>query len=172
MKMKQEDEIDGELALALRRLAQASEAPPIDPAREAALLAAFDAASTRAVRVRRPYWGQAGLAAAATLLIVFGLAPIRTGRHGFPSDGDSASHKPLPSTARGVRFDVAPSEFVMVPGAAALPALESGSLVRMDVPVSLLPSLGVTPPPTTATAVKADLIIGQDGLTRAVRLVN
>jgi hypothetical protein len=50
--------------------------------------------------------------------------------------------------------------------------MESGSLVRMDLPVSVLPSLGVTPPTGGATTVKADLVIGQDGLTRAVRLVN
>jgi hypothetical protein len=42
----------------------------------------------------------------------------------------------------------------------------------MDVPVSMLPSLGVTPPATGRATVTADLVIGQDGLTRAVRLVN
>jgi hypothetical protein len=62
---------------------------------------------------------------------------------------------------------------VMVPGAAGLPAMESGSLVRMDVPVSMLPALGLTPPQANrTTSVKADLIVGQDGLTRAARLVN
>ena len=81
-------------------------------------------------------------------------------------------HKPLPSSSRGVRPDASQGDFVMVPGAAALPPLESGALVRMDVPVSMLPSLGLMPPPTTAAKVTADLIVGQDGLTRAVRLVN
>ena len=38
--------------------------------------------------------------------------------------------------------------------------------------VSMLPSLGVTPPPGAVARVKADVIVGQDGLTRAVRLVN
>jgi hypothetical protein len=42
----------------------------------------------------------------------------------------------------------------------------------MDLPVSLLPSLGVMMPTGRVTVVKADLIVGQDGLTRAVRLVN
>lgn len=50
--------------------------------------------------------------------------------------------------------------------------MESGTLVRLDLPVSVLPSLGVTPPATGHATVKADLVIGQDGLTRAVRLVN
>jgi hypothetical protein len=50
--------------------------------------------------------------------------------------------------------------------------MESGSLVRMNVPVSMLPSLGVMPPSGRATSVRADLIVGQDGVARAIRLVN
>jgi hypothetical protein len=64
------------------------------------------------------------------------------------------------------------TDFVIVPGAASLPPMESGTLVRLDLPLSVLPSLGVIPPATGHTTVKADLVIGQDGLTRAVRLVN
>jgi len=81
---------------------------------------------------------------------------------------------PLVSDPRGVQpAPQPPSEFVIVPGAAGLPAMESGSLVRMDVPVSMLPSLGLRPPQTSsATSVQADVIVGQDGLTRAARLVN
>jgi hypothetical protein len=161
------EELD--LALALRRLAAESEPPPIDPRREAALMAAFDAAV--GARVRRPYWGMAGLAAAAAVLIAIGLVPGRAGRHGHPSR-DSATHTPLLSSSRGVQPEAQTGEFVMVPGAAALPPLESGALVRMDVPVSMLPSLGLTPPAGSKSAVKADLIVGQDGLTRAVRLVD
>jgi hypothetical protein len=151
---------DLDLALALRRLADASEPPPIDPRREADLMAAFDAAARSAPPIRRPYWGMAGLAAAAALLIAVGLAPDRAGRHGSSS----------PPFVRGVQTE--PSEFVIVPGAAALPPMESGSLIRVDVPVAMLPSLGLTPPAAPVAAVKADLIVGQDGLTRAVRLVN
>jgi len=44
--------------------------------------------------------------------------------------------------------------------------------VRTDLPVSVLPTLGVVPPAAGRTTVRADLVIGQDGLTRAVRLVN
>ena len=42
----------------------------------------------------------------------------------------------------------------------------------MDVPVSMLPSLGLAPPANPVAAVRADVIVGQDGLTRAVRLVD
>ena len=83
-------------------------------------------------------------------------------------------HKPLPSSSfRGVQLEPQPpNEFVMIPGAAALPPMESGSLVRMEVPVTLLPSLGVTPPGNPVRQVRADVIVGQDGLPRAVRLVD
>jgi hypothetical protein len=63
-------------------------------------------------------------------------------------------------------------EFVPWPGARDLPPLESGELLRVDLPVSMLPALGMVPPATRGTAVKADVIVGQDGLARAVRLVS
>lgn len=178
--MRQDNDIEAiddlDLALALRRLADSVDVPPIDPAREDALLAAFDAAAAHraAPRPRRSiYWGMAGLATAAALLIAVGLAPVRAGRHGAPLGGNSVSQKPLSSSLRGVPLEpILPNEFVIVPGAAALPPMESGELVRMDVPVSLLPALGVVPPATSAERVKADLIVGQDGLPRAVRLVD
>lgn len=143
---------DPDLALALRRLDDAVVVPAVDPARQAALMAAFDAAQHRHLVVpgRRQYWFMAGLATAAAILMAFSSMFHHAG--------------PLPQP---------PNEFVMVPGAATLPAMESGSLVRMDVPVAELPSLGLTPPPSNRTAsVRADLIVAQDGLPRAVRLVN
>jgi hypothetical protein len=169
-------DIDLDLALALRRLADTAVVPPIDSAREAALLAAFDASqaqSRQAPRRGRQYWGMAGLAAAAAVLIAFGLSPAQIGRHGFSSDRDRLTHGPSASSVRGVpSVPQSPNEFVAVPGAAMLPRMESGSLVRMNVPVSMLPSLGVMLPAGRATSVKADLIVGQDGVARAIRLVN
>jgi hypothetical protein len=170
-----ERDIDLDLALAMRRLADSAVVPPIDQAREAALLVAFDAARAQPRNTRsrgRQYWGMAGLAAAAAVLIAIGLSPAQTGRHGLSSDRDGLTHTPLASSVRDVHSDLQPpNEFVAVPGAAMLPRMESGSLVRMNVPVSMLPSLGVMPPSGGATAVKADLIVGQDGLPRAVRLL-
>jgi len=167
---------DLDLALALRRLDDAVEVPPIDPDREAALMAAFDAAMARVAPPRsgrRIYWAMAGFATAAALLMAIGLAPVWAGRHGTPPGGNTGLHKPLSSSPRGVPPEAQPpSDFVMVPGAAALPPMESGELVRMFVPVSMLPSLGVAPPANSDARVRADLIVGQDGLTRAVRLVD
>ena len=170
-----EDNVDRDLALALRRLDRAVVVPAVDPAREAALMAAFDAAQLRRAAPRgvRQYWYMAALATAAAILIAVGFNPALTGRHGSPLDA-RAMHKPQALTFRGVQpGPQSPNEFVIVPGAATLPAMESGSLVRMDVPVSMLPSLGLTPPPANrTTSVQADLIVAQDGLPRAVRLVN
>jgi hypothetical protein len=149
-----------ELAKALRRLNDATVPPPVDPVREAALMAAFDAASAPPRATGHGYWSMAALAAAAAVLIATALPWAPAGRHGSIP----------PSSTRDVQ--PASTEFVIVPGAASLPAMESGTLVRIDLPVSMLPSLGVTPPATSHSTVKADLVIGQDGLTRAVRLVD
>lgn len=168
-----------DLADALRRLNAAAVVPPADPAREAALMAAFDGAHLKPVvrspvrlasvaQGRRDYWHLTAFAAAATILIAVGIAPALTGRQGHPSGG-TATHRPVPAVP-DVRLEP-PSEFVIVPGAAALPAMESGTLVRMEVPVALLPSYGVTPPAGRAANVTADFIVAQDGLPRAVRLV-
>jgi hypothetical protein len=164
--------IEQDLADALRRLNAAADVPPIDPAREAALMAAFDAArGTSPLPRRRDGWYLAAFAAAAAVLIAAGLPSALTGRHTPPPPGGfTATHTP-PSTG-DVQLEP-PSDFIIVPGAAGLPRMESGTLVRMDLPVSMLPSLGVTPPAAgRATVVTADLIVAQDGLPRAVRLVN
>ena len=144
---------DRDLALALRRLDRAVVVPAVDPSREAALMASFDAARRRPQTGgagRRQYWLMAGLATAAALLMA-----------------SSATFRHAPLAAQP------PNAFVMVPGAATLPTMESGSLVRMDVPVAELPALGLRPPPSNRTAsVRADVVVGQDGLPRAARLVN
>jgi anti-sigma factor RsiW len=63
------------------------------------------------------------------------------------------------------------SSFVPWPGAGALPAFESGHLVRTELPASLLPLLGIEPTiRVTGDTVLADVLVGQDGLARAVRL--
>lgn len=63
--------------------------------------------------------------------------------------------------------------FLDVPGAAALPPMESGAIVRVVLPVTALPSYGIQIVPDISTAsVEADLLVAQDGVTRAIRLVN
>jgi hypothetical protein len=151
-----QESVDRDLLVALRRLADETVVPPADPAREAALLAAFDSARQQPPQSRVTYWWMAGLAAAAALLIAVAIDPHRAG---------AGNVTPLPS------HPVVVGEFVPWPGARDLPPLESGELVRVDLPVSMLPALGMAPPAIHGARVKADVIIGQDGLARAVRLV-
>ena len=162
------------VADALRRLSAAAIGPPADPAREAALMAAFDAehGSTLALSerreskgTRRGVWHLAAFAAAAAVLIAVGIAPVGKRESSSSPQRPSAT---LPS--RQIRLEP-PNDFVMMPDAVGLPPMESGTLVRMDVPVSMLPTLGVTPPPGQAVTVTADFIVAQDGLPRAVRVV-
>ncbi len=67
---------------------------------------------------------------------------------------------------------VRPAGFVELPGAAGLPQFESGTIVRLELPVASLPAYGIEiPAAADERPVEADLLVGQDGLTRAIRLV-
>jgi hypothetical protein len=83
---------------------------------------------------------------------------------GSPSSGQPGA--PAASVHNG--------EFMLWPGSTAWPPFESGELVRVTLRVDALPALGV-PEPLTADAlanvVQADVLVGQDGFARAIRLV-
>ena len=146
------------LSAALGRLAQEIEVPALDPESERALLAAFDAAWAQPhprarARVWRPLAAAAGLALAAMLTWTIGHRLAE-------SPAPTASAPPvLPAT-----------EFVPWPGASSLPTFESGQLMRMDLPASVVLSLGLVPPASQTGVVRTDVLVGQDGYARAVRL--
>jgi hypothetical protein len=153
--------LDRELALseALRAMWAAVEAPD-GTAMEAALLARFDAeqAATARSAVRSSRW----FGVAAAVVVIVGLAAAwRTVR--IDPERDTAI----------AAADIETTDFVPWPGAAALPTFESGHLVRTQLPVSVLPYLGIANVDAPANGhVTADVLYGQDGLERAVRLVN
>ena len=63
------------------------------------------------------------------------------------------------------------ASFYPLPEAEALPALENAMVVRVQLPVSSLELMGVPVSQERAdTSVQADLLLGQDGLARGVRL--
>ena len=67
---------------------------------------------------------------------------------------------------------VRPSGFVALPGTAELPQFESGTIVRVELPVASLPAYGVDiSPAANDRPVEADVLVGQDGQPRAIRLV-
>jgi len=60
-----------------------------------------------------------------------------------------------------------------LPAADRLPEFESGMIVRVELPVASLPAYGLEIVPDVArTPVKADVLVGQDGQPRAIRLVS
>ena len=133
------------MSAALRRLAWAQPAPAANEVQLRRLLAAFDVPRERGRRVRVAVeWSLA-----ASVLIVAGLAA------GWSSDAPApdASHvAAAPAPAANA------SAFVVLPGAEALPQFEHGQLIQVDIP-------------SAAGVVRAEVLIGQDGLARAARLV-
>ena len=64
-----------------------------------------------------------------------------------------------------------PAGFVEIPNAWTLPPMESGSIVRVALPVTILPQYGLAIlPDAAAHMVEAELLIAQDGLPRMIRL--
>ena len=61
--------------------------------------------------------------------------------------------------------------FLPIPSAAGLPDFESGEIVRLGIPVTALPNYGLEIPAGGRPSVQADLLVGQDGRARAIRLV-
>lgn len=83
-----------------------------------------------------------------------------------------ARHTPSSRKAGLRRETVKPVGFVELPSASGLPEFESGTIVRMELPVASLPAYGIEiPGAADDRLVEADLLVGQDGLTRAIRLV-
>jgi hypothetical protein len=189
-----------ELVTALKRMARDTEVPPSDPRSEQALLTAFDAAweqRRRASGRSRRYLpaGAAALALAATIAWMIVRTPTRMpplpststaaaetrAAESVPSptlvlrpEAAAVAKAPRPHRARPRATRVASPErveFVAWPGATGLPAFESGYLMRVDMPASVVLSLGLVPHLPQATFVQADVLVGQDRLPRAVRLV-
>jgi hypothetical protein len=104
------------------------------------------------VETGAPWRAMLGAAAAVLLVVASLLVASR--------DFERAQNRAAPAEA----------EFVPWPGAGALPQFESGQLVRTELPASVLPLLGIEATGVTADFVMADVLIGQDGLARAVRL--
>ena len=152
-----------ELTSGLKALAglAADARPPVEM--EQRLLDAFAVMHTRASRTRT--YSRVWRAAAAVLLVATGLATWMASR--VPPDLSSGGGQREASAGRGALDD-----FMALPVASGLPALESGVIVRIELPVAALPRYGVAIPDTPKREVQADLLVGQDGQPRAIRVIN
>jgi anti-sigma factor RsiW len=146
------------MSVALRRLARQRSVPPMSPRRLNTLLAVFDRPRARSRRATIAV----GLSMAASILIVVSLSVGVKRETPVGSSKNVAAALAPPMNAE--------SAFVVLPGATALPRLESGQVIRIEIPESELATVGLWAP-AQAGPVQADVLIGQDGLARAVRLV-
>lgn len=77
------------------------------------------------------------------------------------------------SPAAPGRVVIEPMGFVEIPGASVLPPIESGSIIRVALPAGALPQYGLAVQgDAVGGLVKADLLVAQDGVPRAIRLVS
>jgi hypothetical protein len=178
----------------LRALAAATATAAPSAALEQKLMAAFAAEHAPAMRK----W-VVPAAAAAVIVVALGWwrtppdIPVRPAAVDSPQPMASRTERALTPTSAGqapTRAHVGPSRpagrrrpprprdvpgdsgFIALPAAIGLPDFESGVIVRMELPQAALPAYGVEIVPQSKSPVEADLLIGQDGKARAIRLVN
>jgi hypothetical protein len=121
---------------------------------------------TRSPRVSAPM-----PAIAAVQAPVSAIQPGEAPRPDRPTPADRA--RPVRRTLRPQRkAPIQAVGFVPIPSAAGLPAFESGQIVRLGIPVAALPNYGVQIPSGGESSIQADLLVGQDGQPRAIRLVS
>jgi len=83
-----------------------------------------------------------------------------------------------PRTVRTALRDARPQEtdrlagFIPLPAADGLPGFDRGMIVRVAIPAASLPAFGLAIAPEAAQMVNADVLVGQDGQARAIRLVS
>jgi hypothetical protein len=99
--------------------------------------------------------------------VVETVADVRRGATRQPADDRTGRPRPV----RRAVLAADPTPFVVWSGASAGPRFESGELIRVEIPESVLPLLGLWPSASRDGVIRADVLVGQDGLTRAVRLV-
>jgi hypothetical protein len=169
---------------ALTRLAAESSelAPP--PDLESALLREFD--RTRRSRRLRPRIAPAAAAAAVAVLWFLRPQPVATLQISQATPvppwsalpPPAAENSPAPAPAQPPPRAGAPpaeseSPFTPIPYVAPIDPYERIEVVRMDLPVSALIAAGLRIQTDDAGAsVQADVMVGQDGRARAIRLVS
>jgi len=151
---------DPEFGAALRALAADDAKLTASPNVEKRLLA--EVRNISRMRRRRAWFG-VGSAAAVMLL---GIA-LNSWRSGIRQPSGTA----LSPSAREGRVPEIATDFLPLPYSHV--PMNIGSTVRIEVPAAALASFGLAPPDFRKSDVKvqADVLIGEDGLARAIRFV-
>ncbi|MGH9626955.1 MAG: hypothetical protein ACRD7E_01115 [Bryobacteraceae bacterium] len=157
---------------------RASSAAIETPARlEPALLEAFrgnarDARRSRVVPAEIAAAVVAAFGLVAALLLLFAREP------GGNVHEEAAIERVLPEQLRSAPHaaendDPIATEFVALPFAPAFTSYDRGQIVRVQLPRSSLRTFGFPVNPERASErVKADVVLGEDGIARAIRFVN
>ena len=150
------------LAKAIDRLKAESADAQAPAGIERAVLAEFDRVTLKERRRKRSIaWVVAAGAVAASIAVVLTLEY-------WPEPGPS---NPAPAVSEDVRESEQP--FVPIPYVTPLGAYERAEIVRMEVPVAALIAAGLPMRTTDPGArAEADVVVGQDGRARAVRLIS
>ena len=138
--------------------------------------AAFDFARQRRKAAARS-WGLGLATAAAVVLAVFAAARSPGTRSHHPAQAHVTESAPDAVEPGGDEFsgdatELSSDDFIAVP---YTPPLAQGELVRVvhaDLVPEALASLGIDVDPARAGSVPADLVVGEDGIPRAVRLTD
>ena len=158
-------------AVSLRHLAAPSRT-------EARLLAAFREHSGAAQpRPRRGWIPAAAWGAAIAAMIAIGVTVVRERQ---PEARESAPSRAVElvstdgNAQTGSALDAAVEDgFLMLPGAAQLSPAGDLNLVRVELPRSAMMQVGIeVSPERSAETVEAEVMVGSDGLARAVRFAD
>jgi len=160
-----------ELAHGLRRLAESTSGLRAPGRVEARLLRAFRVQNGATAGMERNRWlVPLCWATAAALLVAAGLLLTGTRQpatpHGMPAVAEMAAADPDGTTADA-------EGFIPLPNAERIAPNEDVNLVRMEVPRSTMMALGFSvSDDRVAEPVEADVLLGPDGLARAVRFLD
>jgi hypothetical protein len=123
----------------------------------------------RRVRAWTSFAGVAAMAAGIALLVWVREAPKPASGTGTVAAMPATQHDTGGSVA--VEEEESDASFYPLPQAEALPAVENAMVVRVELPVASLRLMGFPVDEERAdAAVQAELLLGQDGLARGVRL--
>lgn len=135
--------------------------PPVEERRKL-ILSEFEAARRRSIRPSLRW----ALATAAIVLLAIGLVDLRRG------GTRGTSNAPPAAALQETADDSLPADsngFIAVPYAPPLATGEFVSVVRTELQPTALARMGIYVDAGYATDIAADVVVGEDGLPRAVR---
>jgi len=167
-----------ELARGLRAAAMSLEHIEAPARTEARLLAAFrEHSGAPQFRPRRGWIPAVAWGTAVAAMIAIGVAMVRERQ---PEARESAPTRTVELVAAdggaqsGSALDAAVEDgFLMLPGAAQLAPAGDLNVVRVELPRSAMMQVGIeVSPERSAETVEAEVMVGSDGLARAVRFAD